>query len=167
MNNRILENFIKKTYLDLERNVLILIAIPLPFFAIAYLFNQNGTVSLDVPQLPLFLNTFGLAFVYALLAFHYFIFHNTIKKIITGNYELSEKVNLYAGATMTRFWILFASGILCSLGLLFFEDPGFTIAFAITLVFSSLGKPSPDRIVRLLRLKGEEKEEIERLKIRG
>lgn len=153
--------------MNLERNVLILIAIPLPFFAIAYLFTQNGTVSLDVPQLPMFLNTFGLAFVYAILAVHYLIFHNSIKKIITGKFELNEKVNLYADATMTRFWILFASGILCSLGLLFFEDPGYTIAFAITLVFSSLGKPSPDRIVRLLKLRGEEKEEIEQLKIRG
>lgn len=153
--------------MDLEGNVLILIAIPLPFFAIAYLFNQNGTVSLDVPQLPLFLNTFGLALVYALLAVHYLIFHNTIKKAINGNFELIEKVNLYAGATMKRFWTLLVTGILCSLGLLFFEDPGFTIAFAINLVFSSLGKPSPDRIVRLLRLKGEEKEEVERLKIRG
>jgi len=55
---------------------------------------------------------------------------------------------------MSRFWKLFAIGFLCAAGLLFYENPGFTIA--ATLIYVSLGKPTPDRIVKLLRLKGED-----------
>jgi hypothetical protein len=37
----------------------------------------------------------------------------------------------------------------------------------VILLFFSLGKPSPDRIVRLLKLKGEEKDKVMELKRRG
>jgi hypothetical protein len=163
-----LENLeIKKIYDTLERNVLILIAIPIPFFAIAYLNSQNGTLSLDLPGVPAFWDSLGLVFVYVGLAVHYIDFHSSIKKIQKSDWTLEEKVKKYANATLHRFWILFISALVCSAGLLFFDNPGYTIAFAITLVFCSLGKPTPDRIIRLLKLKGDERQEIELLKRRG
>jgi hypothetical protein len=158
---------IRKIYVTLERNVLILIAIPIPFFAIIFLSSQNGTIDYDIPEFPVFWDYFGLAFVYALLGLHYITFHSVINKINAGNYELEKKVKMYAKATISRFWVLFVSVFICAAGLLFFENSGYTIAFAITLVFSSLGKPTPDRVIRLLRLKGEEKMEIEELKRPG
>ncbi|PSL06415.1 hypothetical protein [Cecembia rubra] len=158
---------LKKIYDKLERNVLILIAIPIPFFAVAYLNSQNGTFSLDLPEVPAFWNSFSLGFVYVGLALHYIDFHSSLKKIISSDWNLEEKVKKYASATMHRFWILFISALVCSVGLLLFDNPGYTIAFAITLVFCSLGKPTPDRIIRLLKLKGEERQEIELLKRRG
>jgi hypothetical protein len=163
-----LENLeIKRIYDKLERNVLILIAIPIPFFAIAYLNSQNGTLSLDLPEVPEFWNSFGIGFVYVGLGMHYFTFHSALKKILDFNPNLEDKIKDYAKATMQRFWVLFISGMICSVGLLLFDNPGYTIAFAITLVFCSLGKPSPDRIIRLLKLKGEERQAIELLKRRG
>jgi hypothetical protein len=158
---------IRKIYETLERNVLILIAIPIPFFAIIFLSSQNGTIDYEIPELSAFWDYFGLAFVYALLGFHYITFHSAIKKINTGNFELEKKVKMYSKATISRFWVLFVSVFICAAGLLFFENSGYTIAFAVNLVFSSLGKPTPDRIIRLLRLKGEEKKEIEELKRPG
>jgi hypothetical protein len=157
---------IQKVYELLERNVLILIAIPIPFFAIAYLHSQNGTLSWELPEIPAFWETSLLITVYFLLAWHYLRFHASIKNAATGGFALNDKVRIYAAATMQRFWILFLVGIICALGLIFFDNPGYTLAFAISLVFSSLGKPTPDRIIRLLRLKGEEKDEIEQLKKR-
>jgi hypothetical protein len=158
------KNKIRKIYETLERNVLILIAIPIPFFAIIFLSSQNGTIDFDIPEFPAFWDYLGLVFVFALLGLHYIVFHSEINKINTRNFDLESKVKMYAKATISRFWILFVSVFICAAGLLFFKNSGYTIAFAITLVFSSLGKPTPDRIIRLLRLKGEEKEEIEKLK---
>lgn len=158
---------IRDTYFKLERNVLILIAIPLPFFGFAYLLTNSNTVDLDLPGLPKFLDSFGLGLMIAVLFFHYVDFHAAVKRILKGEFTLEQKVDLYAKATMKRFWALFFSALLGAAGLLFFQNPGFTIALAVNLVFFSLGKPSPDRIVRLLKLKGEEKTEVEGLKFRG
>jgi hypothetical protein len=58
------------------------------------------------------------------------------------------------------------SSLLSSLGLFLFENNGYIMAYALTLVFLSLGKPTLDRIVRLLKLKGEEKERVIRIKTR-
>lgn len=157
---------IRKIYDALERNVLILIAIPIPIFAFAYLHAQEGTLDWDLPHLPAFWDSFFLGFVFVILALHYVRFHNGIKQAMTGGFDLEEKVRRYAVATMQRFWVLFLAGFICAFGLMWFDNAGYTIAFAITLVFSSLGKPTPDRIIRLLRLKGEEREEIEQLKRR-
>ena len=55
-------------------------------------------------------------------------------------------------------WLLFLVGVLSSLGLLFSGNAGFVVVFALTLVFFSLGKPSPDRMARLMKLKKEDRE---------
>lgn len=67
---------------------------------------------------------------------------------------------------MARFWQLFIAGFLCAFGLIVYENPGFTVAYAVTLILTSLAKPTPDRIIRLLRLKGEDREAVEGLKVR-
>jgi len=160
------KSVIRNIYDGLERNVLILIAIPIPFFAFAYLHSQNGTAAWDVPDLPAFWDSFLLGFVFAMLGLHYVNFHKGIKQALKVDCDLEEKIKKYAAVTMQRFWILFFAGLVCAMGLILFDNAGYTIAFAISLVFSSLGKPSPDRIIRLLRLKGQEKEEVELLKKR-
>lgn len=168
MNNRILEeNKIRKIFETLERNVLILIAIPIPFFGVVYLNSQNTTISFDLPELSSFWDSFGLGLVFSILGIQYFYFQTAIKRILKGNLELETKLALYSQATMQRFWILFISTFICALGLLFFNNPGFTMAFAITLLFFSIGKPSPDRIVKSLKLNGEEKDKVLGMKRRG
>lgn len=157
---------IRPIYEKLERNTLILIACSIPFFAIVYLYSQSESINRSPFDLPQILDFFLLGLIYGLLAVHYWNFHNAIGKTFISNQDLETKIHLYQQATMRRFWILFLSSILCSLGLLFFENNGYIIAYAVTLVLLSLGKPSPDRIVRLLKLKGEEKERVIRIKTR-
>ena len=147
--------------------MLILIAIPIPFFAVTYLNSLNSTFALNLPEVPVFWDSFGLGMVALILIVHYFIYHSAIKRIHLGNFELQTKLGLYSRATHLRFYILFVASLFCAAGLLFFENSGYTIAFAVVLLFFSLGKPSPDRIVRLLKLKGEEKDKVMELKRRG
>ncbi len=156
---------LREIYDKLERQVLILMAIPIPFFALVYLYQESGSRSWDLPQFSSFWESFGLSLIGLLLALHYFNFHQKIKTAI-DNPALVTKLRLYGSATVTRFWMLFLCAILCAIGLLLFSNAGYTIAFAVTLVFFSLGKPTPDRIVRLLKLKGAEREEVEKLKVR-
>lgn len=147
--------------------MLILIAIPIPFFAVAYLNSQNKTFSINLPEVPPFWDSFGLGLGVSILVVHYFNFQAAIKRIQNGSYDLETKVSLYAQATLLRFYLLFATTLICATGLLFFDNKGYTIAFAVTLLFFSLGKPTPDRIVKLLKLNGEEKEKVLELKRRG
>jgi hypothetical protein len=168
LNNSVLENKnIKQIYESLERNVLILIAIPIPFFAVTYLNSQNTTITFDLPEVPPFWDSFGLGLVVSILVLHYFNFQVAIKRIQNQRHDLEAKVSLYSQATMLRFYMLFATSLLCAAGLLLFDNAGYTIVFATTLIFFSLGKPSPDRIVRLLKLEGEEKDKILELRRRG
>ncbi|WP_332914284.1 hypothetical protein [Algoriphagus boritolerans] len=67
--------------------------------------------------------------------------------------ELLEKVRIYSNATNQRFWILFLISVFASVGLLFNQNPVYTVIFAVTLIFFSLAKPSPDRMARLMKLK--------------
>jgi hypothetical protein len=72
--------------------------------------------------------------------------------------DLESKSKIYLSATKNRFLILFLVSILSSVGLLFFKSPAFVFLFAVTLVFFSLAKPSPDRMTRLMKLNKEQRE---------
>lgn len=161
------KDIIRKTYDTLERNALIMMAIPLPFFALSYLYTTSSTISYDGPKLPLFLDTILLTLVILMLALHYVNFQAAIKSARIEGSNLEEKMRRYSSATMRRLWVLFVVVLLCAGGLLVYENPGYSITFAVALVFFSIGKPTPDRIIRLLKLKGEEKDAIEALKIRN
>jgi hypothetical protein len=157
---------IRGLYEKLERLVLILIAIPIPFFAVVYLDAQNGLLFSDVPQIPNFLENVLFTAILVLLGLQYLSFQHQLKNILNSNLDLIGKIHRYIKATAQRFWILMFSSLLCAVGLLFFHHPLFTLLFAIGLVFFSLGKPSPDRIIRMMKLKAEEKEMIHELKRR-
>ncbi|MBD8488125.1 hypothetical protein IFO69_05135 [Echinicola sp. CAU 1574] len=149
-------NMLKKNFRVLERNVLILIAIPLPAFAFAYLYTTSSNMDLDIPSLPDALKPVLLGLVSALLLISFVNFNQGLKKLRNPLMPLEAKLERYSNMTMTRFWQLFASGFLCAIGLLIYQNAGFTVLYAVTLVFVSLGKPTPDRIIRLLKLKGED-----------
>lgn len=161
------KTYIRKTFDRLERNALIMMAIPLPFFALAYLVTTSSTISYQAPQLPLILDTILLTLVIVMLGLHYINFQKAIKTARNHSASLEEKITRYAQATMSRFWVLFVVVFICAGGLLVYNNPGYTISFAVALVFFSLGKPTPDRIIRLLKLKSDEREMVEELKIRN
>ena len=148
MNSENQIKMMKKDFRLLERNVLLLIAIPLPIFSFAYLYVNSGNLEFNLPQLPEVFNFILLGLVSAMLL---------IRKT---NGDLSQKIKGYARATFLRYWHLFWVGLLSAFGLLFYENSGFTIAYAVTLLFVSLAKPMPGRIVKSLQLKKEEKEMV-------
>jgi hypothetical protein len=150
----------------MERNVLIMIAVPIPFFGFVYLNSQNPIFFFHIPQLAEFWENLGLGIVFTFLLAQYFVFQKETKIISTSARNLTEKMNAFSGSVFKRYGYLFISALIAALGLFLFGNPGYTLAFAVTLLFFSIAKPTPDRIIKALRLKGEEKELVNALKIR-
>ncbi|WP_143959857.1 hypothetical protein [Litoribacter populi] len=151
---------IKARFRVLERNVLILTGLPLPAFAFAYLYTNSPNMRLDLPVLPEMVGSVLLSVVFALLVLQWLNFHQGMKRNRKSDLPLEDKMARYETLTIQRFWKLFFVGFACAVGLLLFQSAGFTLAYAVTLVYVSLGKPTPDRIAKLLRLKGEEKDMV-------
>lgn len=145
-------------YRLLERNVLLLIILPLPFFAFAYLYTTSRTRTIYVPEFPGFLDPLFLALALGLLAYQQIYFQSTIRKIKESNQGIRDIFDRYAKATITRYWLLLVVGFICAAGLMLYENMGFTIGYAITLVMISVAKPSPIRMVNLFHLKGEDRD---------
>lgn len=151
---------IKRRFRILERNVLLLIIAPLPFFSFAYLYTTNAIREIEVPELPQFLNLFALSLAIALLGFQQINFQRNISYIRENGADLEDRFKRYSKAITNRYWILCLVGFISAAGLWLYENPGFTVAYAITLVLISVAKPSPERIIRLLHLKGEERDRM-------
>lgn len=142
----------------MERNVLSLIILPLPFFAFVYLNLTKPVRTFDLPQLPANIELFLLSLTLALLLFQEINFRKSVRPLKEIGMDLEKQITGYIKAVTVRYVILALIGLIASLGLLFFSNVGFTIAYAIVLVLVSVHKPSPVRIIRLFRLRGEEKE---------
>ena len=157
---------IRKIYDNLERNVLILIAVPIPFFGFVYLNYENPMFFFEVPELSEFWEYLGLGLVFTFLIAQYVVFQKDIKSIVGSFFELDRKLESYSKAAIKRFGILFVAALIAAGGLFLFGNAGYTVAFAVTLLFFSIAKPSPERIISSLKLKGEEKDLIMSLKRR-
>lgn len=148
---------LRAAYRRTEQQTLICLLLALPLFGLVYLYQQAGNLDKSIPQLPVFAQSILLVASLVLLAVHYFLFHRRIKATFAQE-ELSAKILGYLAATKQRHSLLFFVAVASSLGLLFSSNPGFVVVFALALVFFSLGKPSPDRMMRLLRLKKQDRE---------
>lgn len=155
------KDIIRQIYDRLERNLLLLMALPLPVFAVIYL--QAGKDGFDQPTLAIFGANFLLALAIFLLGLQYFNFQRQINQIRMLDEPLEIRMAKYEKAIMARYWILFIITWISGLGLYLFENQLFSVVFALTLIAFSLGKAMPRRIVKQLRLKGEEKEKVEAL----
>ena len=144
-------------YRKAEQLTLFILLASLPLFAFVYLYYNSGNLSWNLPQLPSFVNGLWIGLSIGLLIIQYVNFHKKLKLGILQN-ELIEKVKIYCKATKQRYLFLFVVSIVASLGLLFYKNPVYVVIFAVTLVFFSLGKPSPDRMARLMKLKKEDRE---------
>lgn len=148
---------LRTAYRRTEQQTLVCLVLALPLFGGIYLYQQGGSLDKTIPQLPLFAQVWVLVASLGLLAAHYFLFHRRIKATFAQE-ELSAKILGYLAATKQRHWLLFLVAVASSLGLLLSSNPGFVVVFALTLVFFSLGKPTPDRMIRLLKLKKQDRE---------
>ncbi len=150
---------IRAPYKRTERLILVLIALATPTFGTVYLYHNSGNLQWNLPLLPdsiLWLFT-GLGV--SGLVLQYLNFRKQLKAT-HAVHELEDKVRIYLKATSQRFYVLFVVVIISTAGLLFFQNPIFTLIFAVSLVFFSVAKPTPDRMTRLMKLKKEEQELI-------
>lgn len=154
-------SFLKDKYRTMERTVLSLILLPLPVFAFVYLNLSKPTRTINVPELPAFLESFLLSLTLALLLFQHINFQRGIKPFQVDGMDLEQKIIGYLKASTMRYVILAVVGFVAAMGLFFFANVGFTVAYAIVLVLVSVYKPSPIRIIRIFRLRGEEKEFVQ------
>lgn len=146
---------IRKIYKTVEVRLLILLGLSLPIFGVVYLYYNSGNLNWDLPEVMPILEMLlaGLGVFLVLAQFLLF------RKRISGSGELKSllsKVQVYAAASLQRIHLLAISCLLDAIGLLFFKNPIFVVLFAVTLVFFSLAKPTPDRIIRLMKLSKEE-----------
>jgi ACR3 family arsenite efflux pump ArsB len=158
MNPAILETQeIRKVYKSTEQLVLVLMIFALPLFGMVYLYFTSGNLNWGLPVLPDSVFWSLVVFNLVTLVVQYILFHQKIR--LTFQIEdLESKSKIYLSATRSRFLILFLVSIFSSVGLLFFKSPAFVFLFAVTLVFFSLAKPSPDRMSRLMKLKKEQRD---------
>lgn len=133
--------------------------VALPLFGVVYLYDTSGNLNWDLPRLPGFIHGFLIGFSVVFLIGQYLIFHQKLKLTFSSEHLL-EKVRIYSEATNQRYLFLFIVSIFATIGLLFNQNPVYTVIFAVTLVFFSLAKPSPDRMARLMKLKKEDRELI-------
>ncbi len=150
---------IRQIYRSTERLTVLLLVLALPVFGLVYLYQTSGTLDWNLPELPAFGLWILVGVSSAILIAQYVVFHNKIKLTFVES-ALVGKVKIYCDATKNRFLYLFGVSILTSIGLLLTQNPLFTLIFAVTMVFFSLAKPSPDRMARLMKLKKEDRELI-------
>ena len=148
---------LRTIYQRTERLTVLVLLLALPAFGAVYLYQQSGSFSQTLPVLPAWAQYLLLGAGVLFLVLQYLLFHQKIKQSFQQA-SLLEKVGLYASATRQRFMLLLVVSILSTAGLLWSGSPGFVFLFTLTLVFFSLGKPTPDRMVRLMKLKKEDRE---------
>ena len=148
---------LRTIYHRTERLTVVVLLLALPAFGTVYLYQQSGTFLQTLTLLPTWAQYILLGAGVLLLVIQYLLFHQKIKQSFQRE-SLLEKVGLYAAATRQRFLILFLVSMISTAGLYWSGSPGFVFLFTLALVFFSLGKPSPDRMVRLMKLKKEDRE---------
>lgn len=139
--------------------MLILMILALPVFGLTYLYQTSGSLDWDLPELPTVLGQLLTGTGVGLLVAQYLLFRKRLKGVAPDQ-ELRVRMQVYGRATRERYLLLFIVTMICSAGLLFYNNAVYTVIFAFTLFFFSVGKPTPERIKKLLKLNDEEFELI-------
>jgi hypothetical protein len=150
---------LRRIYKGTEQLILILMAVVLPIFGMIYLYHNSGNLNWDLPVIPAIVEQILIGFGIGLLLVQFLLFRKRINSSFLTE-ELILKLRAYMNATKERYFLLFLISLISSVGLLFFENAIFIVIFAVTLIFFSVGKPTPDRIGKLLKLDKEQKEQI-------
>jgi hypothetical protein len=160
INLRILEGLeLRRLYKRTEQLILVLMAVVLPIFGMIYLYHNSGNLNWDLPEIPGIVEQILMGFGIGLLLVQFLLFRKRIKSSFLTD-ELILKLRAYTNATKERYVLLFFISLISSAGLLFFENAIFIVIFAVTLIFFSVAKPTPDRISKMLKLDKEQKEQI-------
>jgi hypothetical protein len=150
---------LRRIYKGTEQLILVLMAVVLPIFGMIYLYHNSGNLNWDLPIIPSIVEQILIGFGIGLLLVQFLLFRKRIQSSLLAE-ELIFKLRVYMNATRERYILLFFVSLISSIGLLFFENAIFIVIFAVTLIFFSVGKPTPDRISKLLKLDKAQKEQI-------
>jgi len=150
---------IRKIQKRTEQFMLIIMILALPIFGMIYLYQTSGSLDWDLPELPVVLGQLLTGGGVGLLVAQSILFRKRLQGV-AHDQDLRLRIQLYGKATRERFFLLFIITMVCSVGLLFYNNAIYTVIFAVTLFFFSVGKPTPERIKKLLKLNEEEFEII-------
>ena len=146
---------IRKIQKRTEQTMLVLMILALPVFGMIYLYQTSGSLDWDLPELPTVLGQLLTGAGVGLLVAQDLLFRKRLKGVAPDQ-DLRLRIQVYGKATRERFLLLFIVSMVCSVGLLFYNNAVYTVIFAFTLFFFSVGKPTPERIKKLLKLNEEE-----------
>lgn len=155
-----MEAELRKLIKSYELVITLLIVVSLPAFGMIYLYQSSGEQSWNLPELPEIMNELLWGAGIGLLIAQYLLFRKRIKVCLQVS-DFLQKMGMFSKAVKERYYLLFLTAMSSAVGLLFFGNAIFNLIFALVLLFFSLGKPSPIRIQKWLKLSDEEKKMIE------
>ncbi|MDH5366024.1 MAG: hypothetical protein OEW67_03500 [Cyclobacteriaceae bacterium] len=136
-----------------------ILALPLLVFGWLFLEAKNGRFS-AVETAGMNIINFILPFlILIIIGFSFLVFKKELKKI-NNELPLSKKLESYLKCALMKFAGLEFALVLSVLGYYLTFTNTFVAMFMIILVFFSLSKPTPYRIVNNLQLKGEERDMV-------
>src|SRR5690554_3746651 len=103
---------LKEKYRVTERNLLLLILLPLPFFAIVYLNLTKPVRTFHIPEIPEIINPFLVALSLALLMFQQINFQKSIQNLKVTEVSFENKILGYLKATSVRYVVLAGVGFI-------------------------------------------------------
>jgi hypothetical protein len=89
-----------------------------------------------------------------------FLFSNKKIKTVRNHQGLRKKLDKYFELTIVRFFLLALTGVVLAVGFLISRNDYFSIFFVLNLFMNILFWPSPKKVSRELRLRGDEREMV-------
>jgi hypothetical protein len=149
-------NSIREYFYRCYSTVMLISLIPIVVFSALYL--QPSSNSTSIEQEPILFAFFsaGTLVCWLTLAFY----ANKKIKSLRNRQGLREKLEKYFGLTIVRFLLLSIAALVLALGFFLAHNDFFTIGFMINLLLSAWHWPSPSKVSKELRLRGDEREMV-------
>ncbi|MEM9341118.1 MAG: hypothetical protein AAGA66_20465, partial [Bacteroidota bacterium] len=135
-----------------------MIALPLALFVYLFLEKKhNDLIAIITDDILVYLIDYGFTLVaIGLTYFAYVKFRNGLGRI-SGSHLLKERFDIYTKLTMQVYLFLGLAFSILVLGLFLTTSAIFIVDYVLLLFLLSLQRPTPDKYINDLRLKGNEK----------
>lgn len=157
---------VARKFENLNNVFYLMVGLPLLLFAWTYLNLKliSPWVYFEEPLTGTFLHALILVVVIVLPVLAYKRYKKEIatassaSKDVQNTVSLREKVNVFISASLRFYYVLTISNILVVIGFYFSAEEFYIFFYSILLILYSINRPTPDRMVKELRFKKEEKE---------
>ena len=147
-----------RAYFYKLHNILyVIILIPILLFAYLHLEAMSAPVPVN-PSQPVVTYLSMCGFV-AAVAFSIWYFANHLKRVKKTE-GLGDKLKQYAKLSVVRFFFIAVGCMLLVWGYWITNDPFIIALFMVSMIVLSLWWPSPGKVCKDLRLKGDEREMV-------